>query len=276
MKIFKPTSPASRHRIILKSNPYKPFKPLIKGLYNTGFRNNLGRITVRHRGAGHKKCFRFLDLNRNFSNHSPFQMIRIEKDPNRTGLIALCKTINKFDDNLNLKKLNNAVWINGFKYFYILAPHNVNPGSIIYPDIITLGSILPLKKIQLGTLIHNIEFKGESKIARSAGTYSTVISHNLNNTSTIKLPSKKLIDLPSDNIATLGIVSNINNNRIVLGKAGASRWIGRRPVVRGEATNAIDHPHGGKTKGGRPAKNIWGNLAKWVPTSSSSFRNYFD
>jgi len=162
MKIFKPTSPASRHRIILKSNPNKPFKPLIKGLYNTGFRNNLGRITIRHRGAGHKKCFRFLDFNRNFANHSPFQIVRIEKDPNRTGLIALCKTIKKLNDNLNLKKYNNSVWINGYKYFYILAPHNVSEGSIIKPDLITHGSTLPLKKIQLGTLIYNIEFNGKS------------------------------------------------------------------------------------------------------------------
>ena len=273
MKKFKPITPGLRHRLIIKSSNFKPFKPLISGLPKTGFRNNLGRITVRHRGGGHKLNFRHIDINRINSNHSPFQILRMEKDPNRTSFIALCKTLIENKNTIEYKNAEfNSVRIKGYKYFYILAPHNVLPGTIIKPDLITLGSTLPLSKIPLGTLIHNIEYNGRCIIARSAGTFCTVISQNISST-TIKLPSKKLLELPNTNIATLGIVSNIDNNRTVLGKAGASRWIGRRPIVRGEATNPIDHPHGGKTRGGRPLKNIWGNLAKWVPTSTSLTRS---
>ena len=273
MKKFKPITPGSRHRIIIKviHHQHKPFKPLITGLPATGFRNNLGRITVRHRGGGHKRNFRFIDLFRLNSNHSPFQILRLEKDPNRTGLIALCKTLNSAE-NLSLKKDVNSVRIKGYKYFYILAPHNVSPGLIINPALISIGSSIELSKIPLGTIIHNVQMNATKpgQIARSAGTYCTVISHNLKNSSSvIKLPSKKLLELPSSNKATIGIVSNILNNRKSLGKAGASRWIGRRPIVRGEVMNPIDHPHGGKTRGGRPLKNVWGNLAKWVPTSRS-------
>lgn len=272
MKKFKPVTPGLRHRLIIKSLKFKPFKPLISGLPKSGFRNNLGRITVRHRGGGHKFNFRHIDINRLNSNHSPLKILRIEKDPNRTSFIALCKTqiLNNF--NLNLKKEVNSVRVKGYKYFYILAPHNVLAGTIIEPDLITIGSTLPLYKIQLGSLIHNVELNGSCKIARSAGTYCTVISHT-DTTTTIKLPSKNLLELPNTNKATLGIVSNIDNNRTILGKAGASRWIGRRPVVRGEVMNPIDHPHGGKTRGGRPIKNIWGKLAKWVPTSTSIIRS---
>ena len=266
MKKFKPITPSSRHRIIIKCSPFKPFKPLVSGSPKSGFRNNLVRITIRHRGGGHKINFRSVDLNRINSNHSPFKLIRLEKDPNRSAFIALCKTINK--TNITVKKEEKSVRINGYKYFYILAPHNVLPGTTIDPNLITIGSTLQLKNIQLGTLIHNVEYKGVCKIARSAGTYCTVISH-LPSSTIIKLPSNKLLELPSVNKATIGIVSNINNNKIVLGKAGASRWIGRRPIVRGEVMNPIDHPHGGKTRGGRPLKNIWGKLAKWVPSSSS-------
>ena len=262
MKKFKPITPGLRHRIIIKSFNFKPFKPLITGLPKTGFRNNLGRITVRHRGGGHKTNFRFIDFFRFNSNHSPFTILRIEKDPNRSGFIALCKTLNNFDKIINIKKDTNSVWIKGYKYFYILAPHDLSPGDIIDPNLVSIGSTLPLKLIQLGTLVHNVK----STFARSAGTFCTIISHLNNDNTVIKLPSKKLIELPSTNKATIGIVSNIDNNKKVLGKAGASRWIGRRPVVRGEVMNPIDHPHGGKTRGGRPLKNIWGKLAKWVPS----------
>ena len=276
MKKFKPITPGLRHRLIIKSSKFKPFKPLISGLPKTGFRNNLGRITVRHRGGGHKLNFRHIDINRINSNNSPFQILRIEKDPNRTSFIALCKTLIENKNKIEYKGSaeTNSVRIKGYKYFYILAPHNVAPGSIIKPDLITLGSTLPLSKIQLGTLIHNIEQNGSCIIARSAGTFATVISQNPSSaTTTIKLPSNSLLELPNTNLATLGIVSNIDNNRKKLGKAGASRWIGRRPVVRGEVMNPIDHPHGGKTRGGRPIKNIWGNLAKWIPTSTSLIRS---
>lgn len=272
MKKFKPITPGLRHRLIIKSFKFKPFKPLISGLPKTGFRNNLGRITVRHRGGGHKVNFRHIDINRFNSNHSPFKILRIERDPNRTSFIALCKTQILNNNILDLKKDENSVRIKGYKYFYILAPHNVSPGTIINPELVTLGSTLPLGKIQLGTLIHNVEHNGNCKIARSAGTYCTVISQTEEST-VIKLPSKKLLELPNTNKATLGIVSNVNNSRTVLGKAGASRWIGRRPTVRGEVMNPIDHPHGGKTRGGRPCKNIWGNLAKWIPTSTSLQRS---
>ena len=272
MKKFKPLTPGSRHRVIISTEKFEPFKPLITGLSNTGFRNNLGRITVRHRGGAHKKNLRLIDINRLCSNHSPFQVIRQEKDPNRTAFIALCKTINVANYTLN-KDEKIGVRIKGQKYFYIIAPHNLKPGTIIKPDLVTIGSTLPLEKIQLGTLVHNVQLNnGQCKLARSAGTYCTIISHN-NNKTLLKSPSNKLIELNSTNKATIGIVSNILNNRIVLGKAGASRWIGRRPIVRGEVMNPIDHPHGGKTRGGRPLKNIWGKLAKWVPTSTSQIRN---
>jgi len=224
MKKFKPITPGLRHRLIIKSFKFKPFKPLISGLPKTGFRNNLGRITIRHRGGGHKVNFRHIDINRLNSNHSPFKILRLEKDPNRTSFLALCKTNIPINNNsLIIKKEVNSVRIKGYKYFYILAPHNVTPGTIINPDLATIGSCLPLLNIKLGTLIHNVEITpGNCIFARSAGTYCTVISQN-ENTTLIRLPSKKLIELPNTNRATLGIVSNINNNRTVLGKAGASR-----------------------------------------------------
>jgi large subunit ribosomal protein L2 len=153
-------------------------------------------------------------------NNSPFIIQRLEKDPNRTGFIALCKSLHSLP--IPTVKNNLSVKIKGFKYFYILAPHNVTAGSIIYPNLITLGSVLPLNKIQLGSIIHNVEFNGKAKLARSAGTYCTVISQNTN-TTIIKLPSKKLLELPSNNKATIGMVSNIFNSSTSLGKAGASR-----------------------------------------------------
>jgi large subunit ribosomal protein L2 len=227
MKKFKPITPGLRHRLILSSSDLKdgPFKPLIEGKRKTGFRNNFGRITIRHRGGGHKTNFRFLDINRINCNHSPFQIVRIEKDPNRSSYIALCKSIEGVGDGvLLLKKEKISVRIKGHKYFYILAPHSLIPGSIISPNFISIGSTLALVDIPLGSLIHNVELNGNNKIARAAGTYCTVISHNFSsNTSLIKLPSKKLIELPNNNKATIGIVSNIDNNKKILGKAGASR-----------------------------------------------------
>lgn len=265
MKHYKPTTPSLRHRKLIPPLPtFSPFKPLLLGLNKSGFRNNTGRITIRHRGGGHKRNYRLLDLFRLNSLHSPFIIIRLEKDPFRSSFIALCKTLNPSNFPLPLLHNNNSIWINHFKYFYILAPHNLKPGDIINPHTYTNGTVHKIKDLLIGSKIHNLELlegKG-GQLIRSAGTCGTIIKHSLNNTF-IKLPSKKIISLPSNCRATLGSLSNINHNSIILGKAGAARWLGKRPIVRGEAMNPIDHPHGGKTRGGL-RKNIWGNLAKWI------------
>jgi len=288
LKTFKPITPSLRHRKIVPSISHDPFKPLIVGKASKGFRNNRGRITVRHRGGGHKRSYRIIDWQNLNSQNAPFEVLRWDYDPSRSGLLALCKTVNRVEHGVTAatgvvtanggpfpgaSPAKAGIWAGGHKYFYILASQDVVPGTIIRPQETKIGNTLPLQLVSIGSEIHNIEaHPGHGgKYSRAAGS-SSILLGLTPSSAIIQLPSSQVKHISPQCRATLGRVANPEHNQTVLGKAGASRWLGRRPVVRGEVTNPIDHPHGGKTRGGRPLKNIWGKLAKWVPSSSSSKR----
>lgn len=261
LKKYKPITPSLRALIqIDRSDLWKgsPIKNLIKGLSESGGRNNTGRITVYHRGGGHKKKYRFIDYKR-IKYDLPAEVVRIEYDPNRTCFIAL---IRYTDDTLS----------------YILAPHNLKVGDKIVSgrssDIDnSVGNCMPLKYIPIGTMVHNIEYipgKG-GQVVRSAGSYAQLIRKDDSSFCLIRLPSGEDRLFPEDSCATIGILSNIDHKNIVIAKAGRSRWLGRRPIVRGVAMNPVDHPHGGgegKTSGGRPSVTPWAWPTKGQPTRS--------
>lgn len=245
-KIKKPTTPSQRHLIKFNTTYLrkKPFiKQKIKGLIQLSGRNHSGKITVRHKGGGHKKKFREINFCRNKSSIEI--CCTIEYDPNRNSFIA---SIYNFQTN---------------KFSYILAPKNLKIGDIVEsgPNAKPkLGHSLPLLKIPVGSFIHNISTK-EYKIAeisRSAGTFSK-IKEKIKNNTIVELSSGKTKVIPSKCYATIGIVSNDLAFLSQLGKAGHSRWLNKRPSVRGVAMNPIDHPHGGG-EGKKSGKNKtpWG------------------
>lgn len=256
LKQYNPITPSLRELIqVDKSSLWKgnPVKSLTEGLNKTGGRNNNGRITSRHIGGGHKKLYRIIDFKRN-KNDVYGQVERIEYDPNRTAFIALVKYV----DNQNS---------------YILAPQKLNIGDKIISSEnadIKIGNCLPLKNIPIGTTIHNIEMKpGKGgQIARSAGSSADLVGKD-SGYAQIKLRSGELRTVPLECKATIGVVSNPDQKNINLGKAGRTRWLGRRPVVRGVAMNPVDHPHGGgegKTSGGRHPVTPWGKPTKGKKT----------
>ncbi len=256
LKQYNPTTPSTRGLVkVDRSHIWKgrPHKPLTEGLKSTGGRNNMGRITSWHRGGGHKKLYRIVDFKRNrFDVEAVVE--RIEYDPNRTSYIALIK----YSDN---------------KYSYILAPQKLVIGDTVITSEkadIKFGNCMPLRAIPVGTQIHNIEMKpGKGgQIARSAGAYAQLAGKD-NGFAQIKLRSGELRVVPLECVATIGVVSNAEHQNETIGKAGRSRWLGRRPVVRGVAMNPIDHPHGGgegKTSGGRHPCSPWGQSAKGKKT----------
>lgn len=240
----------------------RPLKKLAKGISKTGGRNNLGRITIWHRGKGHKQLYRMIDFKRRvFDIYATVE--RIEYDPNRTAFIALIR----YDDG---------------KFSYILSPKNLNVGDkIISSDKaeINVGNCLPLEVIPVGTIIHNIEIKpGKGgQIARSAGTYAVLLNKD-SGYAQIKLRSGEVRRISLASRATVGSVSNIDHKNISYGKAGRVRWLGRRPVVRGVAMNPVDHPHGGgegKTSGGRHPVTPWGEKTKGKKTRKNKFTSRF-
>ena len=228
----KPTSPGRRFVVSIKKNNLhrgKPFKALIEPKSKKGGRNNNGRITVRHQGGGHKRHYRVIDFKRNKLD-IPAIVERIEYDPNRSANIALLK------------------YADGERR-YILCPSKMETGTeIISSDKADIkdGNSLKLKDIPLGTNIHCVEMKpGKGgQIARSAGTSARLVAKE-GIYSTLRLQSGEMRKVLSDCRATLGTVSNQENNLKSIGKAGANRWRGKRPTVRGVAMNPIDHPHGG-------------------------------
>ena len=259
MKTFNPTTPSLRNLIQLnKTNLSK--KPLIKnkikGLKQTTGKNFSGKITVSSRGGGHKKNYREINFNR--LNDETAIITSIEYDPYRSANIAsaFIKTTRKF--------------------FYIIAPKNLKVGDIIksgYNSEIKNGHSLPLHKIPIGCLIHNVSpmINSEAKISRSAGTFSQIIEKTTNSAK-IKLSSGQQINVSINCFATIGIVSNECLILTTNGKAGRSRWLNKRPKVRGVAMNPIDHPHGGgegKTSGGRSSVTPWGKPTKGGKTSNS-------
>ena len=256
LKTYKPYTKSNRGTILIdrsqlwKGKPYKPLTSINKSSIG---RNNLGRITSRNTGGGHKQRYREVDFYRR-----KFDMIgdveRIEYDPNRSCHIMLVK----FED--------------GKKYYY-LAPQNIKAGDKIQngPNSeIKTGNCLQLKDIPVGMNVHNVEIHpgAGGKIARSAGT-SVVITGNDGNYTLIKMTSGEVRKIDSRAMATIGVLSNPDQKNIKIGKAGRSRWLGRRPHTRGVAMNPVDHPLGGgegKTAGGRHPVSRTGQSAKGLKT----------
>ena len=265
LKTYKPTTPAQRQLVLVdRSGLYKgkPLKALTEGKISTGGRNNLGRITTRFRGGGHKKAYRTVDFKRT-KHDSPATVERIEYDPNRTAFIALIK----YRDG---------------EQAYILAPQRLAAGDTIvageYVDV-KPGNAMPAGNIPIGTIVHNIEIKiGKGgQLARSAGTYVQLVGKDAGYAQ-LKLNSGEVRLVPAVCLATVGAVSNPDNQNTVVGKAGRTRWLGRRPVVRGVAMNPVDHPHGGgegKTSGGRHPVTPWGQPTRGFKTRNNKRTNKF-
>src|SRR3569623_939475 len=227
----------------------KPEKSLLRPKRKKGGRNNQGRITVRHRGGGHKQQYRLIDFRRN-KDGVPAKVHSIQYAPNRSALIAL------------------LYYVDGEKR-YIIAPNGLEAGAEVMSGAEAppaIGNCLPLKNIPLGRAIHNIELQPGrgGGLCRSAGTAATLAARDAN-WAQITLPSGEIRRIPASCRATIGTTGNADHMNIVLGKAGRKRWMGRRPHVRGTAMNPIDHPHGGgegRTKGGRHPVSPPGKLAK--------------
>jgi large subunit ribosomal protein L2 len=259
LKTFKPTTPSQRNLIQLNRSDLEK-KPLlktkIKGTKNTAGKSSDGRITSWHRGGGHKKRYRQINFNR--THDSICVVTSLEYDPYRTANIASAY-------NLSTKE-----------YEYIIAPKDLKVGDIIKSGQAAdakNGHSLPISKIPIGSLIHNVSVKTNSKaqISRAAGTFSQLIEKSANS-ARLKLSSGEQRSVSIDCYATIGVVSNESLFLTTVGKAGRSRWLNKRPTVRGVAMNPVDHPHGGgegKTSGGRSSVTPWGKPTKGGKTSTS-------
>ncbi len=253
----KPTSPGRRFTVkIVAADLYKgdPYRPLLGKKSKSGGRNNQGRITTRHRGGGHKQRYRCIDFKRN-KEGIPARIERIEYDPNRSANIAL------------------VLYADGERR-YIIAPKGVQVGTEVITGEeapIKVGNTLPLRNIPVGSIIHCVELKpGKgAQLARSAGTAVQLVARE-GAYATLRLRSGEMRKVLAECRATIGEVSNAEHNLVKLGKAGARRWRGVRPTVRGVAMNPVDHPHGGgegRTSGGRHPVSPWG-----VPTKGHKTR----
>ncbi len=256
LKSHNPTTPSRRSLVIVDRTSLwngPPVKALTEGKTKKGGRNNFGRITARRIGGGHKKKYRIIDFKRKKFGVSGI-VERLEYDPNRTAFIALIK----YDDG---------------ELSYIIAPQRLNVGQKVVsgPDApIKPGNALPLSSIPVGTIVHNIEMKlGKgAQIARSAGTYAQLVGKD-SGYALLRLSSGEQRMVRSECMATVGAVSNPDQQNIKLGSAGRKRWLGKRPSVRGVAMNPIDHPHGGgegRTSGGRHPVSPWGKPTKGKKT----------
>jgi len=264
LKTFNPTTPSQRQLVIVdRALLYKgkPVKTLTEGKSASGGRNNNGRITVRFRGGGHKQAYRVVDFKR--SKTEPAKVERIEYDPNRTAFIALIK----YDDG---------------QLAYILAPQRLAPGdTIVAGDYVDVkpGNAMPVGNIPVGTIVHNVELKvGKGgQIARSAGTYAQIVGRD-GEYVIVRLNSGEQRLVHGRCKATVGAVSNPDNMNTSIGKAGRSRWLGRKPHNRGVAMNPIDHPHGGgegRTSGGRHPVTPWGFPTKGKKTRKNKATTRF-
>lgn len=260
LKAYKPTTPGFRGRVITSRKDLwkgSPFKPLTEGLRKTGGRNHRGVTTSRWRGGGSKQLYRLVDFKRPLGADGPGTVLRVEYDPNRSARIAL---------------LEHAP----DRHSYVLAPQGLLPGQSVGsgPDMpIRPGNTLPLSHIPVGMQIHNVElYPGRGgQLARSAGTSCTLIKKGDDGYSVVKLPSGEQRLVLSHCLATIGVLSNPQHKNTKLGKAGAARWLGRKPRVRGIAMNPVDHPHGGgrgKSKG-RISQTPWGKPTKGYRTRNS-------
>lgn len=260
LKHFNPVTPSLRGTVLVDRSDLwkgKPVKALTEGKHSSGGRNNHGRITVRFRGGGHKQSYRYVDFKRRKFDVAA-TVERLEYDPNRTAWIALIK----YSDG---------------ELSYILAPQRLRVGDTVISSgeraDIKPGNAMPLAAIPVGTIIHNIETKigAGGKFARAAGTFAQLVGKDAGYAQ-IKLKSGELRVVRSECIATVGAVSNPDNQNVQSGKAGRSRWLGIKPHNRGVTMNPIDHPHGGgegRTSGGRHPVTPWGKPTKGAKTRSN-------
>ncbi len=258
LKTFRPTTPSRRQLVLVdRSDLHKgrPAKALTKGLTKKGGRNNQGRMTVRHRGGGHKRLYRTIDFKRRKFDVAA-TVEQLEYDPNRSAFIALLR----YEDG---------------ELAYILAPQRLAPGDQVMSGDradIKPGNAMPMRNMPVGTIIHNIEMKpGKGgQLARAAGNYAQLIGKD-GGYALLRLSSGEQRMVRGECMATVGAVSNPDNQNTNMGKAGRNRWLGKRPHVRGVAMNPVDHPHGGgegRTSGGRHPVTPWG-----VPTKGKRTRN---
>lgn len=255
----KPTSPGRRFVVkVVNQELHKgaPYAPLLEKKSKTGGRNNNGRITTRHIGGGHKQHYRIVDFKRD-KDGIPAKVERLEYDPNRTANIAL------------------VLYADGERR-YILAPKGLKAGDAIASGAdaaIKVGNSLPMRNIPVGSTVHAVEMKpGKgAQLARSAGTFIQILARE-GNYVTLRLRSGEVRKVLAECRATIGEVGNSEHMLRQLGKAGANRWMGIRPTVRGVVMNPVDHPHGGgegKTGEGRHAVDPWGNLTKGYRTRNN-------
>lgn len=265
IKNYKPVTPSQRWRTVptfdeITSN--KPEKALLVALRKRGGRNNKGRVTARHRGGGHKRYYRIIDFKRD-KHDIQARVASIEYDPNRSARIALLH------------------YIDGEKR-YILAPEGLNVDmTVLSGDSaeIRVGNALPVGLVPLGTFLHNVEiFPGKgAQIARSAGTYVQLVAKEGNHAH-LKMPSGEVRLVKQSCYGTVGQIGNADHKNLSWGKAGAARWRGWRPKVRGVAMNPVDHPMGGgegKTSGGRHPCSPWGQKSKGLKTRSKRKSNKY-
>jgi large subunit ribosomal protein L2 len=256
---IKPTSPGRRFAVKVRSpelHKGAPYEPLVEKLSSTGGRNNAGRITTRHRGGGHKRRYRKVDFRRNKDGVAA-RVERIEYDPNRSAHLAL------------------LLYADGERR-YILAPKGVKPGDELMSGReapIRAGNALPLRNIPLGSVVHAIELKPRkgAQMARAAGASAQLVARE-GLYATLRMRSGEMRKVHVNCRATLGEVGHGEHNLRKLGKAGATRWRGKRPTVRGVAMNPVDHPHGGgegRTSGGRHPVTPWGIPTKGYKTRSN-------
>src|ERR1043166_6951770 len=265
LKTYKPTTPSQRHLVIVDREGLhtgKPVKGLVEGQHSSGGRNNLGRITSRFRGGGHKQAYRVIDFKRT-RREEPATVERIEYDPNRTAFIALVK----YKDG---------------EQSYILAPQRLAAGDVIIAGEqadIKPGNAMPLGNMPVGTIVHNVELKiGKGgQIARSAGTYAQIVGRDQDYV-ILRLNSGEQRLVHGRCRGTIGAVSNPDHMNISIGKAGRTRWLGWRPHNRGVVMNPIDHPHGGgegRNSGGRHPVTPWGKPTKGKKTRSNKSTDKF-
>jgi len=266
LKTYNPTSEGRRQLVTTDRSELwkgKPVKTLTEGLSKSGGRNNRGRITSFHRGGGHKRTYRLIDFKR-----VKFDMVgtieRLEYDPNRTAWIALVK----YEDG---------------ELAYIVAPQRLSAGDKVISSLSTVdvkpGNAMPLENMPVGTIVHNIELKPRKggQVARSAGAYAQYVGRD-QGWAILRLKSGEQRRVHGTCLATVGSVSNQDHSNTSLGKAGRSRWLGRKPVNRGVTMNPIDHPHGGgegRTSGGRHPVTPWGKPTKGKKTRSNKATDKF-
>jgi large subunit ribosomal protein L2 len=256
LKTFNPTSAGRRHLIqVDRSGLFKgkPVKALTEGLSKSGGRGNTGRITSRRIGGGHKISYRIIDFKR--TKHDMAAVVeRLEYDPNRTAFIALIK----YEDGVQA---------------YILAPQRLAVGDSVISGAsvdVKPGNAMPIGAVPVGTIVHNVETKpgAGGSLARSAGTYVMVAGRD-GAMVIIKLKSGETRMVPASAMASIGAVSNPDHMNEVVGKAGRTRWKGKRPVSRGIARNPVDHPNGGRTNGGKHWATPWGKPTKGYKTRTN-------